>query len=263
MAQMTQHMSYALIVVDQTQREKLVIEQIPRVRCIARRIHVRLPRQVLLEDLVHAGIVGLVEAVNKYDPNKNVQLHHYAEFRIRGAILDSLREVDWGSRSLRRKGRRIQQVISDYNGRLGRDPTEPEIASGLDMSLQSLQHLLGELRGLNLLSLQAMAGENRLNDLSMAIRTRADDDPFHQLLRSEMALLLAKAVSELPPREHEVLVLYHYQELTMKEVAIILGVGESRVSQLHTQALPRLRARMYELMQISGPSCISESSDPR
>jgi RNA polymerase sigma factor FliA len=259
MAHTTQHMSYALIVVDQTQRERLVIEQIPRVRFIARGIHVRLPRQVLLEDLVHAGIVGLVEAVNKYDPNKNVQLHHYAEFRIRGAILDSLREVDWGPRSLRREGRRVQKVISDYNGRLGRDPTEPEIASGLDINLESLQHLLGELRGLNLLSLQAIEGENKLGDL-VAIRTRADDDPLHQLLRSEMTFLLAKAVGEMPRREREVLVLYHYQELTMKEIAIVLGVGESRVSQLHARALPRLRARMYELTQLSVPTCLSESS---
>ena len=263
MAETRLHMSQALMAVDQTQREKLVIEQIPRVRCIARGIHVRLPRHVLLEDLVHAGFVGLVEAVNRYDPNKNVQLHHYAEYRIRGAILDSLREVDWGTRSLRRNGRRIQLVISDYNGRLGRDPTETEIASGLDISLQSLQHLLDELQGLNLVSLQAIAGEGELGDLPMAIRARADDDPFHQMLRSEMTLLLAKAVSELPQREQEVLALYHYQELTMKEIAIVLGIGESRVSQLHTQALPRLRARICELMQKSVPTCLSESSGDR
>src|ERR1700733_578613 len=228
MAETRLHMSQALMAVDQTQREKLVIEQIPRVRCIARGIHVRLPRHVLLEDLVHAGFVGLVEAVNRYDPNKNVQLHHYAEDRIRGAILDSLREVDCGTRSL-----------------------------------HSLQHLLDELQGLNLVSLQAIAGEGELGDLPMAIRARADDDPFHQMLRSEMTLLLAKAVSELPQREQEVLALYHYQELTMKEIAIVLGIGESRVSQLHTQALPRLRARICELMQKSVPTCLSESSGDR
>jgi RNA polymerase sigma factor for flagellar operon FliA len=170
--------------------------------------------------------------------------------------------VDWGPRSLRREGRRVQKVIAHYNGRFGRDPTEPELASGLDINLQSLQHLLGELRGLNLLSLQAIEGENKLGDLA-AIRARPEDDPLHQLLRSEMTFLLAKAVGELPQRERDALVLYHYQELTMKEVAIVLGVGESRVSQLHAQALPRLRARMYELTQIPVSTCLSESCGER
>jgi len=128
---MAQHVSYGLIAFDKAQREQVIIEQLPQVRYIARRIHARVPPQVLLEDLVHAGILGLLEAVNKYDPNKNVQLRHYAAFRIRGAILDSLRAVDWGTRGLRRKARRIECAISECKVRFGREPTESEIAAEL------------------------------------------------------------------------------------------------------------------------------------
>src|SRR5271156_581293 len=142
-----------------SRREKLVLEHLPQVHYIARRIHIRVPPQVLLEDLVHAGILGLMDAVKKYDPGKNVQLKHYAEFRIRGAILDSLRQVDWSPRTLRRQGRRLEQAVLDCKARLRRDPTEPEIAAELQMSLKSLQHLMGELRGLDIGSLQGNANE--------------------------------------------------------------------------------------------------------
>src|ERR1700685_563035 len=144
---------------DTAERERLLLEHLPQVQYVARRIHGRLPQQVLLEDLVHAGILGLMDAVRKYDPSKNVQLKHYAEFRIRGAILDSLRQVDWSPRTLRRQGRRLEQAISDCKGRLNRDPSEPEIAAELGMALERLQHLMGDLRGLDIRSLQALAYE--------------------------------------------------------------------------------------------------------
>jgi RNA polymerase sigma factor for flagellar operon FliA len=123
-----QKTSPAMLELDDAQREKLLLEHLPQVHYIARRIHGRLPPQVLLEDLVHAGILGLMDAVRKYDPSKNVQLKHYAEFRIRGAILDSLRQVDWGPRTLRRQARRLEKAILDCKARLGRDPSEPEMA---------------------------------------------------------------------------------------------------------------------------------------
>ena len=133
---MAQRGSCGPIAFDKTQREQVIIEQLPQVRYIARRIHARVPPQVLLEDLVHAGILGLLEAVNKYDPNKNVQLRHYAAFRIRGAILDSLRAVDWGTRDLRRKARRIERAILDCKARFRREPTESEIAAELGVTLE-------------------------------------------------------------------------------------------------------------------------------
>ena len=260
---MTRHMSYALIAVEQTQREKVIIEQLPHVRCIARSIHARVPPQVLLEDLVHAGILGLLEAMNKYDPNKNVELRHYAAFRIRGAILDSLREFDWATRDLRRKARRIEHAISDCRLRFGRDPTEPETAAELGVTLELLQHLLGELHALNLVSLQAIAGEDGFSDDVLPDRDGEGNDPFCQTLRSEMIVLIVKAAGELPKQERKVFALYHYKELTMKKVGAVMGIGESRVSQLYSKAILHMRVRMHELLRTSVPTCLSESANHR
>jgi RNA polymerase sigma factor for flagellar operon FliA len=239
---------------NEAQREQLLIEHLPQVHYIARRIHERVPPQVLLEDLVHAGILGLMDAVKKYDPAKNVRLKHYAEFRIRGAILDSLRQVDWSPRTLRRQARRLEQAIAACKARFGRDPTEPEIAAELNVSLEDLQHLLGDLRGLDIGSLQAETGEPGFGEDTLQNRVATDqEDPYHQTLRAEMTSLLGKAVGELPSREREVLALYHYEELTMKEVGAVLGIGESRVSQIHTTALLRLRIRLQELLHNQRP----------
>ncbi len=232
--------------VDEAQREKVLLDHLPQVQYIARRIHDRLPPQVLLEDLVHAGILGLIDAVRKYDPGKNVQLKHYAEFRIRGAILDSLRQVDWSPRTLRRQARRLEQAICDCRARLGRDPSEPEIAAQLNISLDGLQQLLGDLRGLDIGSLQTEASESA-DEVSQPRAADEENDPYQQTLRSELNGLLERAMGELPDRERQVLALYHYEELTMKEVGALLKIGESRVSQIHSAALLRLRGRMCEL----------------
>ena len=247
---MVQHPSQLPIASDETQREQLLLEHLPQVRCIARQIHDRVPPQVLMEDLVHAGILGLMQAVKKYDPSKNVLLKHYAQFRIRGAILDSLRQVDWSPRSLRRKARQIEQAILRCKAQFGRDPTEPEIAAEFGASLENLQCLRGKLRGLELRSLEAELNEPGRRESAVQIgATREDADPYHQTLRLEMTALLTKAMGKLAQRDREVLSLYHYQELSMKEVGLAMGLGESRVSQLRTAALPRLRARVHELMQ--------------
>jgi RNA polymerase sigma factor for flagellar operon FliA len=236
--------------VGEAQREQLLLEHLPQVQYIARRIHDRLPPQVLLEDLVHAGILGLMDAVRKFDPSKNVRLKYYAEFRIRGAILDSLRQVDWSPRTLRRQARRLEQAISACKGRLGRDPTEPEIAAELQMRLEDLQRLLGELRGLNIGSLQDETNESGRREEAPQCRAVAEDeDPFFCTLRLEMADLLASAIRDLSPREREVMALYHFEELTMKKVGAMLGIGESRISQINAVALLRLRTRLRELLE--------------
>ena len=240
--------SQAGMQMDDPRREKVLLEHLPQVQYIARRIHDRLPPQVLLEDLVHAGILGLIDAVKKYDPSKNVQLKHYAEFRIRGAILDSLRQVDWSPRALRRQARRLEQAILSCKARLGRDPSEPEIAAELQISLENLQQLLGDLRGLDIGSLQADTGDGMEEEGALHRAEREEENPYHQALRSEMNGLLERAIGELPERERQVLALYHFEELTMKEVGEVMGIGESRVSQIHTAALLRLRVRMREML---------------
>ncbi len=237
----------APIELGQAQRDKLVIEHLPQVQYIARRIHDRLPPQILFEDLVHAGILGLMDAVGKYDPNKNVQLRYYAEFRIRGAILDSLRQVDWSPRVLRRQARRLEQATLDCKARLGRDPGELEIAAELNISLEKLQRLLRDLRGLDIGSLESDSTDTN-GEQSIQIPTGAEMDPYHQALRSERAALLEKGIGELPERQRKILALYHFKELTMKEIGAVLGIGESRVSQIYTAALLGLRGHLRDLL---------------
>lgn len=234
---------------DPEEREKILLEQLPQVRYIARRIHERLPRHVPLEDLVHAGVLGLMDALNKYDRAKDVQFSSYAKFRIRGAILDSLRELDWSPRELRRKARRIDDVYSRLSTELGRTPSEPELAAALGMPLHEFQLLIGELDGLEIGSLRVESPrDGQEEDLCEYLPNAPEDTPFFLCLRTEMKQLLVRVIEELPDKERQVLALYYYEELTMKEVGSVLGIGESRVSQIHSMAVIRLRARLQELM---------------
>ena len=247
---------------DPQERERLLLEHLPQVRYIARRIHDRLPAQVPLEDLIHAGVLGLIDAVGKFNPGKNVQLKSYAKFRIRGAILDSLREMDWSPRNLRRQARRIEEAHRDLKLVLGRVASEPELAVQLGMNLEDFQHLLGELRGLDLGSLQAEFADGQTEDDVVGYRPGgADKDPFFLCLHGEMTSLVACALEDLDEKERQVVTLYYLEELTMKEVGEVLGVGESRVSQIHSVALVRLRARLEEIL--SSRQRISEAQRTR
>ena len=233
---------------DDQERERLLMQQLPQVRYIARRIHDHLPRHVLLDDLVHAGVLGLIDALQKFDAEKHVQFGSYAKFRIRGAILDSLREMDWSPRDLRRKSRRLEEAYNKLRSEIGRNPNEPELAAELGMGLRDLQVLLGEIDGLEVGSLRILSPrDGKEEDLCEYLPNEADETPLILCLRSEMKQILANAIEELPQKEQQVLVLYYYQELTMKQVGAVLGVGESRVSQIHSVAVVRLRARLGEM----------------
>lgn len=229
---------------DAAQREQLLLAHLPQVRCIARRIHGRLPPYVPLEDMVHSGVLGLMDAVKKFDPERKVPLKYYADFRIRGAIIDSLRDSDWGTRELRHQGRRIEQASAECKSELGRDPSEAEMALRMDMPLNELRQLQGNLRNLNMESLQGEAMHPNGEEKQVDCCGPRDEGPYHQTLRSEMAALLASAISQLSTREKEVLTLYNFEELTMGAIARKLGIGESRVSQIHSAALMRLRKRL-------------------
>lgn len=234
---------------DAGDQERLLLEQLPQVRYIARRIHDRLPSHIPFDDLVQAGLLGLMEALHKFDPSKNVELKTYAKHRIQGAILDSLRDLDWSPRPLRRKARQLEQAHQRLRAQFGRPATEPELAIELGLELKELQHLLGDLRGLDLGSLQDEFTESGQERESLAAPTPGpEQEPYAQCLQGEMRDLLTRAVSELQPRERQVLSLYYFEELTMREVGAVLGVGEARVSQIHSAALVRLRARMRTLI---------------
>jgi RNA polymerase sigma factor FliA len=235
---------------DAAERERLLLGHLPQVKYIARRIHDRLPAQVPLDDLIHAGVVGLIDAVEKFDPTKNVQLRSYAKFRIRGAILDSLREMDWSPRHLRRQARRIEEAHRDLKLRLGRAATEPELAKELGMKLEDFQHLLGELRGLDLGSLHAESLDPQSEEEMVSYRPGGSEkDPFFLCLHGEIRSHIATALEDLDDQERQVVTRYYLEELTMKEVGAMLGVGESRVSQIHSAAMVRLRARLGKLLR--------------
>jgi RNA polymerase sigma factor FliA len=225
--------------------EKIVFEQMPQVKYIARRIHEHLPQHVPFEDLMHAGIVGLIDALHKFDYEKNVKFASYAKFWIRGAILDSLRELDWSPRDLRRKSRQIDTVVQKLQTELGRAVSEPELAKALGLSLRELHHLVNEIRGLEIGSLQCEGnGDGQETDLAQNIAGPSDQDPLSLYLVSERKERLEQAIAHLPEREQQVLMLYYQQELTMREVGELMGVGESRVSQIHTLAVEHLRSTM-------------------
>jgi RNA polymerase sigma factor for flagellar operon FliA len=229
---------------DATERDRLLMEHLPTVRYLARRIHERLPQHVELDDLVSAGVVGLIDAFNKFDHNKKVQFKSYAQFRIRGAILDSLRILDWSPRELRRKGRAVQEAIQAITHRNGRTPTEQEIAAEMKLELNDYQQLLGELKGLEIGSLNAEHSEDSGEDELAYIAGSPEEDPLFRCLQGEMTQRLTDAIEELPEKERMVLTLYYYEELTMKEIGLALGVVESRVSQIHSSAVLRLRAAL-------------------
>lgn len=244
-------------------RERLLLEHLPTVRYIARRIHERLPQHVELDDMVSAGVVGLIDAFSKFDHNKKVQFKSYAQFRIRGAILDSLRTLDWSPRELRRKGRAVEEAIRSATQRLSRAPSEQEIAAAMELSLSDYQQLLGDLKGLEIGSLHMERSEDSGDEELAYIPGAPEDDPLFRCLKGEMKQRLADAIDDLPEKERLVLTLYYFEELTMKEIGLTLGVVESRVSQIHSAAVLRLRVALagMKVAAVAKPKNVSSSAN--
>lgn len=235
------------------ERDQLLMEHLPTVRYIARRIHERLPQHVDLDDLVSAGVVGLIDAFSKFDHTKKVQFKSYAQFRIRGAILDSLRTLDWSPRELRRKGRAVEEAIRTLMQRIGHAPSEQEIAAEMGLSLGEYQQLLGDLKGLEIGSLHMERSEDSGDEELAYIPGSPEEDPLFRCLKGEMKQRLADAIDDLPEKERMVLTLYYYEELTMKEIGLTLGVVESRVSQIHSSAVLRMRSSLAGLRATNLP----------
>jgi RNA polymerase sigma factor for flagellar operon FliA len=229
------------------EQERVLLEHLPIVRFLARRIHERLPQHVDIEDLVSAGVVGLMDAFAKFDPAKKVQFRSYAQFRIRGAILDSLRTLDWSPRELRRKGRAVEEAIRVLMARMGHAPGESEVAAEMALSLEEYQQLLGDLKGLEIGTLHMERNEDSGEEELAYIPGRPDEDPLFRCLRGELEDRLADAIAHLPDRERLVMTLYYYEEMTMREIGLALGVVESRVSQVHASAVIHLRAALKDL----------------
>jgi RNA polymerase sigma factor FliA len=221
------------------ERERFLIEHLPVVRFIARRIHERLPQHILIEDLYSAGLMGLLDAASKFVPSMHVQFRSYAQFRIRGAIIDSLRHSDWGSRRLRRKGRDIENASQTLTAQLGHVPGDREVAQQLNIGLAAYQRLLCELKCLELGWLYSPE--------FTVLPSRPEEDPLSLFLNAELRERLADAISKLTEQERRVLTLYYYEELKQREIGSILGVKESRISQVLSSAVLHLRAQLAVL----------------
>jgi RNA polymerase sigma factor FliA len=227
-------------------REQLILEHLPQVKLIARRIHERLPGSVSLDDLISTGVVGLIAAIDRYDATHDVKLKTYAEYKIRGAILDSLRGLDWAPRQQRRRAKLIESAIASLEQRHQRTPAEDEIAAHLGLSVAEYQTWLSEVRGLTLGSLENAGTEEEGCDLLRYLADKDEHWPSQIVERAELERILAEAIEKMPKLERTVLALYYYEEMTLREIAKIVDLHESRISQLKSQAVLRLRSYMQK-----------------
>jgi RNA polymerase sigma factor for flagellar operon FliA len=235
------------------------MEHLPQVRLIARRIYDRLPGHVNLEDLVSTGTVGLISAIDRYEPTQGVKLRTYAEYKIRGAILDSLRGLDWAPRKQRRRAKEIQRAAAAVQQRKREKTTEQDIADELGIPVEEYRHWASEARTLHMGSLEQPRGDEEGRRLVHSLKDREEVLPLQLLETAELHRLLARALERMPQTERTVLSLYYHEELTLREIARVLEVHESRVSQLKAQALGRLRA----FLEVRWPSRGAELRDAR
>lgn len=233
-------------------REQLILAHLPQVRLIARKIHERLPENICFDDLLSAGVIGLINAVDHFDPTQNVKLKTYAEFRIRGAILDSLRDIDWAPRLRRRQARDIETAIAKAEQRFGRTPEEGEIATQLGLPLDEYRQRLVEIEGLNVGEMEFARDEHDEPALLRYVAAADEDSPAVTLERAELERLIASSIERIPKSEKTVLSLYFFEELTLREIAEVMGVHLSRVSQIKTQAILRLRTSIGKSWPLTG-----------
>jgi len=228
--------------VDEFEKEELIKSYLPLVKKVVHRLSGRLPKDVDIKEMINSGIIGLVDALEKYDPKHETNFSTYAQFRIRGAILDSFRSQDWLPRSLRFKSHQVEAAYHRREQKLGRPATDEEVAEELSITVDELQKLLGEVGSIVMLSFEELGfghGEDRFQaDEWLASKAH---DPLHKLLSGEKVGLIARALDRLPEKERLVISLYFYEELNLKEIGEILGVTESRASQIRSRALIRLK----------------------
>jgi RNA polymerase sigma factor for flagellar operon FliA len=218
----------------------------PLVKRLAHHMKAKLPPSVEVDDLVQAGMIGLLDAINRYEETHGAQFETYAVMRIRGAMLDELRSSDWMPRSMRQDMRKIENAMSTLQQRLGRPPTESEVAKSLKLSLADYQEILSEGGGHQLVYYEDFHEEDGSDSFLDRYAHDEDADPLRALLDTDFRQAVIDAIDALPPREKMLMGLYYEEELNLKEIGAVMGVSESRVSQLHTQAVARLRASLRE-----------------
>ncbi len=228
----------------QLDRDALIRQYSPLVRRLAHHMMAKLPPSVQVDDLIQVGLIGLSEALTRFEANQGVQFETFATQRIRGAMIDELRESDWMSRGSRKSQKEIEGALHRLEHRLGRSPSESEIASELGMSLADYQNLLSKVQGTQLVYLEDMSGSEGEDSFLDRHMVDSEADPMQLLRDQRLRQSLVDAIKTLPEREQYIMSMYYEQDMNLKEIAAVLGVTESRVCQLHSQSIARLRAKM-------------------
>lgn len=232
-------------------RNDMILEYLPLVKFIASRIASRLPSHVDINDLINSGIIGLIDAIEKFDASRKIKFKTYAEFRVKGAILDELRALDWVPRSTRQKASMLEKAYQELDQRLGRAATDAEMVEHLGISVEEFDALVREARGVSLISLDELQHDQDENFERNLLEYLADPDalsPSQLMNLDQIYRIVAESIDQLPEKERLVISLYYYEELTMKEIGEILTITESRVSQIHTKAILRLRGRLLKVL---------------
>lgn len=240
------------------QKDRLIMEYAPLIKFIAQKIAIRLPSNIELDDLISSGVIGLMDAIEKYDPTRDNKFKTYAEFRIRGSILDELRSQDWVPRSVRDKAKMLDRTLVKMEAENGRTPTEEEIAERLGITIEEYHELVNEVRPVSVLSIDDTTTYSNMDKKSIMnlLEGCKLNNPYNQLSLKSIKSTVTQAIEDLPERQRLVLSLYYYEDLNLKEIGKILRVTESRVSQLHAQAIARLRAKLalhFEEQEIEAP----------
>jgi RNA polymerase sigma factor for flagellar operon FliA len=228
----------------QETRDRIVVENLPLVRAIAIRVHETLPVHVDLDDLIHAGVLGLFDAVERYDPFKKVSFQAYAKHRIKGAMLDNLRQLDWASRDLRKRQKQAEEVTRDLSAKLGRAPAENEVAREMGLSTDRWRRISMELSNVSLVQSGGVRDGERDRDYIADFPATPEFRPDRMCEQRQLRTTLNRAIAILPERYQKVVFLYYTNDLTMKEIGDVLGVNESRVSQIHKTALRKIAAAL-------------------
>lgn len=235
---------------DQSIRDAIVKQYAPLVKYVAGKVSVGMPQSVDFDDLVGFGVFGLFDAIEKFDPDKHIKFKTYAVTRIRGAIFDELRSIDWVPRSVRQKNRELDETVQHLEAKIGRSATHEEIACEMGISIEQYNHMLLSVSGTSLLSLNDVWYTGEDNDqipIVENIESPSGSRPDTLAEKGEMRRVIIETIKELPEKEQKVLVLYYYEDLTLKEIGKVLDVTESRVSQLHTKAISRLRTKLTNI----------------
>lgn len=235
---------------NEEERNRLIIDHLPMIKFIATRIANRLPPNVQVEDLIEAGIIGLLDAIQKYDASKDVKFKTYAEFRIRGAILDELRAQDWTPRSVHQKVKKVERAYIDVEQRTGRTASDEEIAKEMNIPLDKFHKLINQVRNVSIISLEdltkVMPTDERENIIE-CLKSPQDESIYERVNLKQVKKLLAEAINELHPKDQMILSLYYWDEMTMKEIGAIMGLAESTISERHTKAMLVLRQKLREI----------------